>query len=111
MTPPRSAFLAARSRTVCGVTALNFGLITYLERAYQAAVSVDGEGYELGDLGTKVTQRLRASIQKCLMPERPVRGKMVYFEMMAFEIELVAGDGEGIPDWEITAFRVPGADL
>jgi hypothetical protein len=36
---------------------------------------------------------------------------MVYFEMMAFEIELVAGDGEGIPDWEITAFRVPGADL
>lgn len=90
---------------------MNYGLITYLENEYEAAVSVDGEGYELGDLGTKVTQRLRASIKKHLLADRPVRGKMVYFEGLAFEIELIAGDGEGIPDWEITAFRVPGADL
>jgi hypothetical protein len=111
MTPPRSAFKAARGRTVTAVTAMNYGLITYLENDYEAAVSVDGEGYELGDLGTKVVQRLRAAVRKCLMVDRPVRGKMIHFEGLAFEIELVAGDGEGIPDWEITAFRVPGADL
>jgi hypothetical protein len=111
MIPPRSAFLAARSRTVTAVTGMNYGALTYDSVEYEAAISIDGEGYELGDMGTKVVQRLRASIRKCLLDARPVRGKMVFCEGLAFEIELVAGDGEGIPDWEITAFRVPGADV
>lgn len=118
MTPPRSAFLAARRRTVAAVRAMNHGWLTYEGVEYACGVSEDGEGYELGDLGTRITQRLRASILKTLLPSRPERGKMVYLRVpseeiagKAYEIELVAGDGEGIPDWEITAVRVPGADL
>ena len=35
---------------------------------------------------------------------------MVHYDGRAYEIELVNGDHLELPDWEITAFRVPGAD-
>lgn len=110
MTPPRSAHRAARLRTLTGIESLTPGCLTYDGVEYQCAVSLEGEGYEMSDLGQKLSQRLRACIRKTRLPAVPVRGKMVHYEGRAYEIELVSGHHAEIPDWEITAFRVPGAD-
>jgi hypothetical protein len=61
--------------------------------------------------GKNKTQRLRACIRKTLLVTKPVDGKMVYYEGRAYEIELVNGDSLELPDWEVTAFRVPGGDV
>jgi len=111
MTPPRSAHYAARLRTVAGVEALTYGLLTYDGDEYECAVSLEAEGYEYTDRGKNKTQRLRANIRKTLLPTKPVDGKMVIYEGRAYEIELVNGDHIEIPDWEVTAFRVPGGDV
>ena len=111
MTPPRCAHYAARLRTLAGIESLTYGIITYDGEQYECAVSLEGEGYELSDLGQKLQQRLRACIRKTCLTTEPVRGKMVIYEGRAYEIELVAGQHGEIPDWEVTAFRVPGADV
>jgi len=87
------------------------GCLTYDGVEYQCAVSLEGEGYEMSDLGQKLSQRLRACIRKIRLSTAPVRGKMVLYEGRAYEIELVSGHHAELPDWELTAFRVPGADI
>jgi len=110
MTPPRAAYDAARARTLTACTALAYGLITYDDIIYEAAVSLDGEGYNLTDMGQRIEQRLRFTIAKCLLADRPRRGATVYYEERAYEIELVGGDHAGDAGWSATAFRTPGAD-
>jgi hypothetical protein len=110
MTPPRSAHYAARLRTLAGVCSLIYGEVEYDGQWYAGAVSLEAEGYEYTDRGKNKTQRIRASIPKALLATKPVDGRMIHYEGRAYEIELVNGDHSEIPDWEITAFRVPGAD-
>lgn len=110
MTPSSSAYRAARNRVMTAIESLTPGCITYDGVEYQCAVSLEGEGYEMSDLGQKLSQRLRACVRKTRLAAVPVRGKMVLYEGRAYEIELVAGHHAELPDWEITAFRVPGAD-
>ena len=110
MTPSRAVHYAARLRTLTGVEALTYGVITYLGTEYECAVSLEGEGYEISDQGQRLQQRLRACIRKTCLETEPVRGKMVTYEGRAYEIELVGGQHLGLPDWEVTAFRVPGGD-
>lgn len=111
MTPSRAVHYAARLRTLAGVEALTYGLLTYDGVEYECAVSLEGEGYEITDQGQRLQQRLRACIRKTDLATEPVRGKMVIYENRAYEIELVAGQHVGLPDWEVTAFRVPGGDV
>lgn len=111
MTPSRAVHYAARLRTLAGVEALTYGVITYDGSEYECSVSLEGEGYEISDMGQRLQQRLRACIRKTLLETEPVRGKMVVYDGRAYEIELVAGQHAEVPDWEVTAFRVPGADV
>ena len=111
MTPPRSAHYAARLRTLAGVEAMTWGEITYDGVIYDAAVSLEAEGYEYTDRGKNKTQRIRASIRKSLLATKPLDGKIIHYDGRAYEIELVNGDHLELPDWEVTAFRVPGADI
>lgn len=110
MTPSFKAYVAARARVMTAIESLTPGCLTYDGQEYQCAVSLEGESYEMSDLGQKLSQRLRACIPKARLPGEPVRGKMVLYEGRAYEIELVSGHHAELPDWEITAFRVPGAD-
>ena len=111
MTPSRAVHYAARLRTLTGVEALTYGVITYDGAEYECAVSLEGEGYEISDMGQRLQQRLRACIRKTALETEPVRGKMVVYDGRAYEIELVGGQSSEIPDYEITAFRVPGGDV
>ena len=110
MTPPPSAHNAARARTLAAARSLRYGIVTYDAIDYCCAVAVEGEGYELTDAGQNKVQRLRASIEKCLLAERPRTGATVLYEGRAYEIELVGGDNVGDPHWSVTAIRTPGGD-
>lgn len=108
--PPRSVYDAARSRTFESARALRWGRVTIGTMVYDAAVSLDGEGYELTEMGAKTVQRIKASFSKREMPTRPAKGAKMLYEGMAFEIDLVGGDMPGDPSWSVTGFRIRGAD-
>lgn len=110
MNPPRAAYDAARRRTLSAVTALRYGVVTYDDVTYEAAVSVEGEGYDILDQGHRSTQRIKVTIAKRLLHTRPRKGATILHEGKAYEIDLVSGDNEGDPGWSFTAFRTPGAD-
>jgi hypothetical protein len=110
MTPPRSAYRAARERTLIAVTAMAEGLVEIGGVEYRAAVSLDSEGYDQTDQGTRVVQRLRASVAKALLLDRPRRGMQVRCGGRGYEVELVSGDDPADPHWGVVAFRTPGAD-
>jgi hypothetical protein len=110
MTPPRRSYLDARARTMVAVVAVAEGVVEIGGRDYRAAVTLDSEGYDQGDLGTRVVQRLRVSVSKRDLLDRPRRGMQVRCEGLAYEVELVSGDAPGDPHWGLVAFRTPGAD-
>lgn len=108
--PPRSVYDAARARTFESARALRWGPVIYGGNVYDCAVSLDGEGYEMGEMGPKTVQRIKVSFSKRELPTRPTKGAKVLHAGMAFEIDLVGGDMEGDPSWSVTGFRIRGAD-
>jgi hypothetical protein len=108
MNPPRSAYDAARARTLRADMALRPGVVTYDGADYCCAVSVEGEGYDLTDMGQRSTQRISVSFSKCDLRERPRRGAVLVYAGMRWEVELVGGDSEGDPQWSVTGLRLPG---
>ena len=110
MNPPRSAYDAARRRTMEATKSLRWGIVSYNGADYCCAVSLDNEGYEITDRGPNVTHRIRVTFAKRELPTRPVKGKSVTYLGMVFEIELIGGDMDGDPGWVVSAFRTPGAE-
>lgn len=110
MSPSPAAYNAARARALRAVTALRYGVIVYDGVEYEAAVVIEGEGYDLTDSGQRTVSRLRCTIAKCLL-DRPRIGAKVLHEDLAYEIETVGGDHVGDAGWTVVAFRTPGADV
>lgn len=108
--PPRAVYDAARKRTFESARALRWGEVIYGGNVYQCAVSLDGEGYEIAEMGARTVQRIKVSFSKLALPTRPSKGAKLFYEGMAFEIDLVGGDMEGDPSWSVTGFRIRGAD-
>lgn len=110
MNPPPSALAAARARTLSAVTALREGWVEFRGGEYRAAVSLEGERYELTDSGQRTVQRATVQFAKLDLDERPRRGELLRVDGRAYEVELVSGDNEGDPHWGVVAIRVPGGD-
>lgn len=110
MFPPPSAHRAARHRTLAAITSLRHGQVQIGGDWYEAAVSPEGEGYDLTDQGQRVTQRIRVAIAKRILLDRPRRGQVLRYDGAAYEVELVSGDAVGDPHWGVVAFRTPGVE-
>lgn len=106
MNPPRKVIEQSLRRMQSSHEALQYGEIEIAGTVYRAAVDVGAEEWELAESGPRLVQRLKATVDKCVLDTAPKQGDKVKVGTNVFRVTMIAGFNEMDQSWEIDGMRL-----